>query len=139
MTAGLGGGAGLEVGGSFAVLGALTHQRGPHRIVLRLLVMADFYGFPDVSAETDEVALLYGRSLAGSGSQSAILAGLSVVTVHGGPESDFVQRTTLGIPLVVEGLLRGKVTGVGLQAFANLNIEAPYAGLGLLLQVGWLP
>jgi hypothetical protein len=41
--------------------------------------------------------------------------------------------------VVAEGALTARVIGIGLQGFTNLNAEAIYGGLGLVLHLGWLP
>ena len=47
--------------------------------------------------------------------------------------------STLGLALEVQAALSRRVLGIGLQAFGNLDPEASYGGVGLFLQLGWLP
>lgn len=136
---GFGGGGGIEsgVGGMFQ----LTGQWGPHRAALRLAGLADFAGFPDGGSDdsVNELGLTYGRSADRAFGYTAWAAGLSVVRLGGRGDSFYdSDLTTVGIPVTVEAGLRTRVVGVALQAFANLNAEASYAGLALNFLLGWI-
>lgn len=140
----LAGGTELESG-----IGAVVHvavERGRHRVVFRSAGFADFAGFPDGSGDGDltEVGLLYGRRGGGTGPGWSLSAGVSAVHFQRCPEEpedpfDDPGCTALGLAVVAEAGLGARVIGLGLQLFGNLNSQAPFAGLGLTLPLGWMP
>ena len=135
---GFGGGGGVEsgVGGTFQLNG----RWGRHQGALRVVGLADFAGFPDSSSDDSvgEVGITYGRSSDRSFGYTTVAAGLSMVRVPGGDGFYDDSDTTVGIPLVAEVGVRGRVVGVALQAFGNLNPEASYGGLALNFLLGWM-
>jgi hypothetical protein len=48
-------------------------------------------------------------------------------------------RSTLGIPLTAEAGVQTTFIGLSVQAFANLNAEAPWAGVAGRILLGWMP
>jgi hypothetical protein len=140
----LAGGTALESG-----IGGVTQlavERGRHRGVLRYAVIADVAGFPDGSGDGDltELALLYGRRAGGSGPGWSISAGPAVVHFQRCPEESvdpFYEPgcNALGLTAMAEAGVGTRVVGLSVQLVGNLNTEAPFAGLGLTLPLGWMP
>jgi hypothetical protein len=137
-------GAGLAMAGNsdvsgIGLSGQLVYQKHAHQLGVRGLAVVDLSQFPDGGDDTiGELGILYGRTrMFGSGHVS-LSAGASMVGLDPCPHDDdpcFV----LGVPIVAEAALSAKVTGIGLQVFGNVNSKAPYAGVALFLQLGWLP
>ena len=137
--AGLAGGGSSEVGG-LGVMLQIVYQKQPHHVALRGVYLHDLSGFPD-SGGGDiiaEAGLLYGRTNAMKWGHVAFAAGASAVAFDTCPNDDDTCFT-VGVPLAAEAALTGKVVGLGLQVFGNVNTKAPYAGVSLFLLLGWLP
>ncbi len=140
----LAGGTELESGVGAVV--QIAVERGRHRLVFRSAGIADVTGFPDGSGDGDltEVGLLYGRRGGGPGPGWSLSVGLSAVHFQRCPEEpeDAFHDpgcTTFGLPVVADAGLGARAIGLGLQLFGNLNAQAPFAGLGLTLPLGWMP
>ena len=134
--AAVGVGAGMPTSGGdgIANMAQLVYQRRPHHAALRGLVLHDL---DRGTNEIGELSVLYGRTdLFGRGN-IAIAAGLSGVAFDTCPDDDDACFT-IGVPLVAETALSGKYVGAGVQAFANVNQKASYAGVVLFLQAGRL-
>ncbi len=141
----LAGGTELEsgIGGE----GHVAVERGRHRLLLRLAVIADVAGFPDGSGDGDvsEIGLLYGRrDAARRGPGRSISAGLAAVHFQRCPDErpdSFYDSgcSTVGVPVVAEAGIGSSVVGIALQLFVNLNTKAPFAGVGVSLPLGWMP
>ena len=136
---GLGGGTGSG-GGGFALDGTLVHQRRSDYFALRTSLFTDPYR--EGGNITRENAILYGRSAVRRYGHVALASGLATVTLDPCDGSRRPSRscTTLGIPLVAEAAVQPlPILGVGIQGFANLNTKGSFAGVGMFLQVGWMP
>lgn len=138
LLASIGSGAGSGLG----VAGHLVVVRGAHRFMTRLAGVADLRGFPDAGGaeHVTELGLLYGRWRERGAVAWSLSGGLASVRIsdcgEGGPSR---ACTTLGVPLVADAVVASRVVGVGLQAFANLNLKAPFGGIGVVVPVGWMP
>ncbi len=111
----------------------LVWQRGPHHVALRTVGITDFYD------ATSDVGVLYGRTRTASWGHAAVAAGLAGVHLDRCGDGSFDGCWAVGVPVAAEAALQTLVAGLGVQAFANLNTRAPYAGLVLFLQLGWMP
>jgi hypothetical protein len=140
-----------EVSG-LGLMGQVVFQRDLHQVSLRGLFLGDV---------VTEAGLMYGKARETSWGQVSFSSGLSwlsfdvcarpaeVFPLDAGVGSnvrelraDVVQDypcNAVGIPVVADATLSGRVLGLGIQALANINPKAPYAGISLFLQVGWLP
>lgn len=134
-------GAGPEIVGGLGGLIQLTWQRERTHLALRTLGLVDFDGFPDSGggSSATELGLLYGRARVTSWGHAAVGAGLSGVYLEGCGDDGPDECWAVGVPLAAEAALQALVAGLGVQAFANLNTRAPYGGLVLFLQLGWMP
>lgn len=135
MAAGLGGGGGRDAGGS-GLVGQLVYERAPHHFALRGLGLADL---PYAQEGLAEAGLLYGRFGGGGIAHAAMAAGLSAVHLER-CDDNRNGCTTVGLPLTAEVVLTPlDVIGIGFQVFANINPKSPYAGLFVLVPIGWMP
>lgn len=102
---------------------------------------ADSGGFPDTSGGgvAGEIGLIYGRTRTTSRGHAAVASGLSLVAFDTCPDNYPSSCASVGLPIVAEAAANAKVFGLGVQAFANINPKAPYAGLAFFLQIGWMP
>jgi hypothetical protein len=124
----------------FGLLGQVVYQGRPHQAMLRALALLDVENFPDGSDDgTAELGLLYGRTRTRRWGHVSGAAGASVVNFERCPDRALGACSTVGLPLTAEAAVNSPILGVGLQAFGNLNPKASYGGLGLFLQLGWLP
>lgn len=141
LALGLAAGAAQAVDAGIGGTVELTGQWREHHASLRILGLADFSGFPDSGSDDSvgEVGLTYGRWSPRSFGYTALAAGLAMVTVHGGEPPPDDTRVTVGIPLTAEAGVQTTVIGLSLQAFANLNAEAPWAGVAARILLGWMP
>lgn len=132
--AAIGVGAGLPTSGGdgIANMAQLVYQRNAHHAAIRGLVLHDLDRGTD---EIGELGALYGRTDVIGRGNVAVAAGLSVVAFETCPDDDD-SCFTIGVPLVAETAWSGKYFGVGVQAFANLNRKAAYAGAILFVQAG---
>ena len=134
------------------LMGQLVFQRDLQQVSLRGLFLGDV---------VTEAGLMYGKVRETSWGQVSLSSGVSWVSfdVCARPaevfplaagigsnvralHADVVQDypcNAVGIPVVADATWSGRVVGLGIQALANINSKAPYAGLSLFLQVGWLP
>jgi hypothetical protein len=136
MWAAVGIGAGLPTSGGdgIANMAQLVVQKAPNHIALRGLVLHDL----DRSTKTiGEAGLLYGRAKTTPWGHAAAAAGVSALGFDTCPDDDD-SCFTFGVPIVVEAARNGRFAGLGVQAFANLNAKASYAGGLLMLQLGRL-
>lgn len=133
-------GAGLGIGSEdFGGQLNTSYQFGANLISFRVASTAGLFedGFNDY-------ALLYGRANRAAGDRHLFSAALGIALVDGceggGVFSDCREvSTVLGLPLELQAFWRpGKVVGLGLYGFANLNKERSFAGLTASLQVGRL-
>ena len=135
VAAGVGAGAPSSGGDGIANMAELVLQKKSHHFAVRGIVLHDI---ERNTKEIGEIGLLYGRRKA-FGRQNAVgAAGVSGVAFDTCPDDDD-SCFTPGLPVVVEVSRSWTVVGVGIQAFANFNRKASYAGAVLLLQVGRLP
>ena len=123
------------IDGGVGALAQLVYQGRGHHAALRGLAIGDVFG---TSANgLGEVGLLYGRAISTGSGHAALAAGLAGVGFETCPDDDD-SCFTLGVPLVAEVALGLEFIGVGLQLFGNLNSKAPYGGVALFAQLGWL-
>lgn len=136
--------AGAGVQGLDAGIGGiaeLTGQWREHHASLRMLGLADFAGFPDSSSDDSagEFGITYGRWSPRSFGYTAMAAGLAMVRVRGVEPPPDDTRLTVGIPLTAEAGVQTTFIGLSVQAFANLNAEASWAGVAGRILLGWMP
>ncbi len=137
---------GTELESGIGGVGHVALERGRHRLLLRLAVIADVAGFPDGSGDGDvsEIGLLYGRrDAAQRGPGRSISAGLAAVHFQRCPDEPADPFhdpgcSTLGIPVVAEAGIGNSVVGIAINLFGNLNAMAPFAGVGVSLPLGWM-
>jgi hypothetical protein len=135
---GVGLGAGSE---DFAAQANASYQFGANLISLRIASTAGLF-----DTELTDYGILYGRATRGPRDRHilAIAAGVALVDGCGGGGSGFLggcrdQSTVIGLPLEVQASYRpGKLLGIGLYGFANLNRRRSFGGVALGLQVGRL-
>ncbi len=140
LSLGLGGGVAQELDVDGTVSFQATAQWRTHHVVFRALGMGDIGSFPDGSDDSvEEVGVLYGRRRAWSFGYVAASAGLAGVSAKGFPGASREIRRTVGVPLALEAGFQSPVIGLGIQGFANLNSLTSYAGVFLVLQLGWMP
>lgn len=121
-----------------AAAAQLVWARQPHYISLRAAYMGN-PGEEGVTHDFAEAGALYGRARVRGRTHLAAAAGLALTEVNPCPGA-FGACRVAGVPLVAEAAVRpAPVLGIGAQAFANLNAKRPYAGIALLLQLGWMP
>ena len=132
LSAGLGLGSGAGAGNGLSLAGAISYQKDRHRVTLRGSKMGDLMSGRDWAGE---FGVLYGRTRVGESGYVAGLTGLSVVSVAncGGIGEGC---STVGLPLLIEGGVRSRSLGVGLQLFANWNRKASSAGVGMMVNLG---
>jgi hypothetical protein len=133
-------GAGLGAGSEgFGGQANGSYQFGANLISLRVASTAGLFddGFTDYG-------LLYGRATRGAGERHllGIAAGVAVVDGcrGGGVFSDCqAVSAVVGLPLEFQAWFRpGKLIGIGLYGFANLNRVRTFGGLTFGFQVGRL-
>ena len=137
---GLGGALPTSGGDAITNMAQLVFQKAPHQAAIRALVLHDLVSAADPGG-TDEIAelgILYGQTRGIAGRSVTFAAGVSAVAFDACPR-DHDPCSSLGVPLMVEAALSGRLIGLGVQAFANVNGIAPYAGAALFLQFGRLP
>lgn len=119
----------------------LTGQWREHHASLRMLGLIDLSGFPDSSSDdgVGEFGVTYGRWSPRSFGYTAVAAGLAMVRVQGVAPPPDDTRTTVGIPLTAEAGVQTTFIGLSVQAFANLNAEASWAGVAGTILLGWMP
>jgi len=119
----------------------LVWQSGPRHLALRAAGLASFAGFPDSNGDNGaaEFGLVYGRAHTTSWGHAAWGAGVAAVRLDGCGEAGRQSCGTVGVPLVAEAAVETSVAGLGLQAWVDVNPEAPFGGVALLLQLGWMP
>jgi hypothetical protein len=133
-------GAGLGVGSEdFGGNLNTSYQFGANLVSFRVASSAGLFddGFTDY-------ALLYGRATRGAEERHMLSAALGMAVVDGCESDGFLGgcqgvSTVIGLPLEIQAFWRpGKVVGLGLYGFANLNKSRSFAGLTVSLQVGRL-
>lgn len=132
-------GAGLGVGSEdFSGQLNASYQFSANLISFRMAGTAGLFddGFSDY-------ALLYGRATRGARDRHHLSAALGLALVGGcsggGLGGCQEIRSVLGLPLELQAFWRpGKVVGLGLYGFANLNHSRSFAGLTVSLQLGRL-
>lgn len=137
IAAGFGGGSAMDGTGNAGLVAQIVYERAPHHFALRALGLADLVGSADSGLA--EVGLLYGRVATGNMGFAAASAGASAVYFD---DSGGCSRrcVTAGIPLVLEMALTPlDVLGIGLQLFGNVNLRSPFAGLFIIIPLGWMP
>lgn len=146
MAPGLALAGGTELESGFGGVAQLAVERGRHRLFLRFATLADVSGFPDGSGDGDlsEVGLLFGWRSGGTGPGRSLSAGVAVVHFQQCPDETAANVSdsgcrAVGLPVVAEAGIGWSVVGISVQLFGNLNAEAPFAGLGLTLPLGWMP
>ncbi len=141
-------GMGLAAGGvagidaPLGLLARVTWQREPHQATLRLLYLGESEGFPETTSSNHvtELGLLYGRSRVSSWGHAALSAGASLLAFESYcPHVDRDGCVTVGVPFTAEAAVQGAFVGLGLQAFGNINPRAPYGGVAVFVQLGWMP
>jgi len=45
----------------------------------------------------------------------------------------------VGIPITAEAALTGRVIGIGIQGFVNLNTKSIFGGGLFFIPIGWMP
>lgn len=116
-----------------------SYQFGANLISLRAAVTAGLF-----DDGVNDYALLYGRATRGAGDRHHLAAALGVAVVDGCERSGGLSncefsRSVIGLPLELQAFWRpGKLVGLGLYGFANLNSTRSFAGLTLGLQLGRL-
>ena len=130
-------GAGLPTSGGDGIgnMAQLVYQKRPHHAAVRALVLHDLDRGTD---EIAEVGALYGRTLAFGWGDVALATGVAAVAFDRCPDAAD-PCSTAGVPIVAEAALSGKLVGVGVQAFGNVNAKATYGGALIFVQLGWLP
>jgi hypothetical protein len=116
-----------------------SYQSGANLISFRVSSTAGLFedGFTDYG-------LLYGRANRGAEDRHLFGAAIGVALVdgcRGGGVFDSCRdvSTVVGLPLELQAFWRpGKVVGLGIYGFANLNQSQSFAGLTVSLQVGRL-
>ena len=116
-----------------------SYQFGANLISLRLAATAGL-----LDDGVNDYALLYGRANRGAADRHLLAAAIGVALVDGcersgGLSSCRYAPTVIGLPLELQAFWRpGKLVGLGLYGFANLNETLSFAGLTLGLQIGRL-
>ena len=96
--------------------------------------------FPDGSDDAiAEVGVPYGRRAAWSFGYVAVAGGVAMIGGEGFPGASGERRETVGLPLVADVGLQSKVSGLGIQAFGNLNSVSMFGGVSVFLHIGWMP
>jgi hypothetical protein len=116
-----------------------SYQFGANLLSLRTAITVGPFddGFNDY-------ALLYGRATRPAHSRYHVSAAAGIALVDGCNSDGFLggcqdKPTVVGLPLELQAFWRpGKLVGVGLYGFVNLNSSRSFAGLTLGLQVGRL-
>ena len=116
-----------------------SYQFGANLISFRIASTAGLFdeGFTDY-------ALLYGRATRGAEDRHLFSAGLGVALVDGCTGGSVFSdcrgvSSVVGLPLELQAFWRpGKVVGLGVYGFANLNQARSFAGATVSLQVGRL-
>ncbi len=132
-------GAGLGAGsGDFAGHLNGSYQFGANLLSIRTAATAGIFDDEDV-----DMGLLYGRATRGAGDRHLLAAALGVALVRGcdggGLGGCSATYTVVGLPFEFQASYRpGKVLGIGLHGFANLNDRRSFAGATLGLQIGRL-
>ena len=132
--AGVGAAAPTTGGEGIANIAQLTVQKRPHHAALRLVAIHDI---DRPTNEIGELSALYGRTRSIRNYPVALATGLSAVGFFDCPDDDD-SCFTFGVPLVAEVSRNSRFAGVGLQAFANINTKALYAGGVLIIKLGRL-
>ena len=136
IAAGFGGGGAADGNGGVGLVAQIVYERAPHHFALRALGVVDV-GYSDRGLA--DVGVLYGRVAAGNMGFAAASTGLSAVHLEncdGSPGGCM----TVGIPLVLElAITPFDVLGIGLQLFGNVNLRAPFAGVFIIVPLGWMP
>ena len=142
--AGLGGGGGLgssQMAGKtegMIAIGELVGQKAPHQVMVRGLLMVDPMS-DGASYGAGELGVLYGRTITTTFAHVGVAAGLAL-TGFDSCVDPYDSCQFPGVPLVAEAALTPfAILGVGLQVFANLNRHTSYAGVAVMVQLGWLP
>lgn len=134
-------GAGLGVGSEdFGGNLNASYQFGANLISFRVASSAGLF-----HDESTDFALLYGRATRGAEDRHLLSAALGVAMVDGCEGGGVLSggcrdvSTVVGLPLELQAFWRpGKVVGLGLYGFANLNGTRSFAGVTVSLQVGRL-
>ena len=137
LSLGLGGGFFGSTDGSGEGLGlasAITHQTGSRVISLRASLLGEILG-----DGVYDLGLLYGRGSMGETGRTTFGAGLALVGSEdcGGLSAICEREWTIGVPLGAGASYSfGRVLGIGIHAFANLNLVRSYIGAVLALRIG---
>ena len=87
-----------------------------------------------------DVGLLYGRAHVGGRGTASIAGGISLVNVIHRSGTELVpvmtESISMGIPIELQLFWRRGVFGLGGYAFTNFNLEEPFWGVALALQLG---
>jgi hypothetical protein len=116
-----------------------SYQFGANLLSLRTAITVGPFddGFNDY-------ALLYGRATRPAHSRYHVSAAAGIALVNGCNSDGFLggceeKPTVVGLPVEFQAFWRpGKLVGVGLYGFANLNQTRSFAGVTLGLQIGRL-
>jgi hypothetical protein len=120
-----------------AFLLQFTWQKRSHQFTLRGLMASEIGGGGETAGDA---GFLYGRGLMGPAGHVSASAGLAYTKVPCGERPFRPTCRTIGLPVLVEAALRiAPVTGIGVQAFGNVNGDNSFAGFVFFLQLGWLP
>ena len=135
VAAGVGAGVPTSGGDGIANVAQVVLQKRSHHVALRGVVLHDI---ESNTKEIGEIGVLYGRKNAFGWRDAVVAVGVSGVAFDTCPDDDD-SCFTPALPIVAEVSRRRGVIGLGIQAFANVNRKASYAGVALLLEVGRLP
>lgn len=115
----------------------VTLEKGKHHAALRFVGLGSVVrSSGDIAGD---VALLYGRTGSAAFVHGAVGAGPAFVQLDGCDGVRGADCRTIGLTATAEAALQAKVVGLGVQAFGNLNSVASYGGVGIVLQLGWMP
>jgi hypothetical protein len=134
-------GAGVPTSGGDAItnMAQIAYQKNTHHVAIRGLVLHDLEGESN-STTTDmigEIGLFYGRTRLLDWGRVTLAAGVAGIALDTCPDDDD-SCFTFGVPFAAEISRGGSLVGLGVQAFANVNTKASYAGAVLFLQLGRL-
>ncbi len=134
------GGATSDFGGGLGLTARLGGQRTPHHVELRAVLLSDIGSFPDGGdGSAGDLSLLYGRVAASSLGSVAIAGGPSLAWTDECPRSTASGCYTIGLAFSADVAIQSRLLGIGLQALGNLNSQTSFAGVAVMLYLGWMP
>jgi hypothetical protein len=116
-----------------------SYQINYHVISLRALYNEEISGlwndFPDNSSD---LGLLYGLGARKKKIYVSVSTGISRVAGSVITYSKETKYTVVGIPIELQLFRTGKIVGIGIYGFANINRELSFVGALLCIQLGKL-